>query len=557
MIAELVRRARFTLLSAVALGLLAGVAGAGLIAVIGRVERDGAAAFGGRALLVFSAALAVRLMAAFCSRLILIRTGQDFVLQLRSSLTRRVLAASLLSVERVSAARITAALSSDVTAIAGFFAAIPTVCVNAAVVFGSLVFIAFLSGPLLVLTVLVIGLGVAVYRPLSQYGTRRFARARRTENALFSYFAELTRGFKELKMDGVKREQAFEPLLARSTAEYRSENSAALNAYALVDAWSGFVFFLALGAAIFPPLSVLHASPARAGAYVLAMMFLVGPLHSVVGLLPVASSAVVAARALEALCKELSPQAPLSLRERTPPLIEKGWRRLCLENVEFSYEGEEGFGVGPVSLCLQPGEIVFITGGNGSGKSTFLRLLAGLYSPHGGRIQLDGVPVEPSTEQSYRDSFSAIFSDFCLFPQLPVAAGAGLEQRAREYLKQLRLDRLVHLEDGRFSRVDLSTGQRKRLAMVSALLEERPLVLLDEWAAEQDAETRAYFYETLLPSLRERGVTVVAVTHDDRFFDCADRVLRFEYGAAHEEPRRAVAPANTGNFSVAVLRSNS
>jgi ABC-type siderophore export system fused ATPase/permease subunit len=93
--------------------------------------------------------------------------------------------------------------------------------------------------------------------------------------------------------------------------------------------------------------------------------------------------------------------------------------------------------------------------------------------------------------------------------------------------------------------------------MVSALLEERPLVLLDEWAAEQDAETRAYFYETLLPSLRERGVTVVAVTHDDRFFDCADRVLRFEYGAAHEEPRRAVAPANTGNFSVAVLRSNS
>jgi putative ATP-binding cassette transporter len=546
MIGELIRRSRRRLTLAVALGLVAGIAGAGLIAIVGRAEHDVARAFGGHASTIFAIALAVRLAAAFVSRVLLVQTGQDFVLQLRTSLAERVLSSDLLAVERVGAARVTAALTGDVTAVATFFASVPTVCVSAAVVIGSLVFIAILSGKLLLLTLLVIGLGVAVYRPLSHYGTRRFAAARQTENALFAHFAQLTRGFKELKMDRAKSAAFLEPLLKDTVAEYRRENVAALNAYALVDVWTGFVFFLALGAALFPGLSPVMSSPAQAAAYVLAMMFLVGPLHAVVGLLPVASSALVSVRALQALSNGLLVRADVAgvaaERPMLPLLQSGGWRRLDLEGIQFSYEAEEAFGVGPLDFQLNPGEIVFVTGGNGSGKSTFVKVLSGLYLPHGGRLCLDGVPVDASRWPSYRASFSAIFSDFCLFPELPVATSPALERRARGYLKQLRLDHLVTIENGRFSRMDLSTGQRRRLAMVAALLEDRPLLLLDEWAAEQDAETRAFFYEELLPSLRDRGTTVVAVTHDERFFDCADRLVRFEYGMISQVQLRAAVP---------------
>ena len=80
--------------------------------------------------------------------------------------------------------------------------------------------------------------------------------------------------------------------------------------------------------------------------------------------------------------------------------------------------------------------------------------------------------------------------------------------------------------DGRFSTLDLSTGQRKRLAMVAALLDDKPIYIFDEWAADQDPGFRRYFYEGLLGELKARGKTVLAVTHDDRYFGVADRVVK-------------------------------
>ena len=73
------------------------------------------------------------------------------------------------------------------------------------------------------------------------------------------------------------------------------------------------------------------------------------------------------------------------------------------------------FQIGPIDFTLDSGELVFITGGNGSGKSTFLRVLSGLYPPDSGEITLDGMPIDDSTRDHYRNLMSAIFFDYHLF----------------------------------------------------------------------------------------------------------------------------------------------
>jgi putative ATP-binding cassette transporter len=185
--------------------------------------------------------------------------------------------------------------------------------------------------------------------------------------------------------------------------------------------------------------------------------------------------------------------------------------------------------VGPLRLTITSGEVLFIVGGNGSGKSTLLRVLTGLYAPTRGSLLADGIAVQPPNVQAYREMISAVFSDFHLFRKLYGMAGID-DAAVRRLLEQMQLDRKTSFSNQRFSTQELSTGQRKRLALLITLLEDRPLYMFDEWAADQDPEFRAYFYESLLPTLKRRGKTVVIVTHDDRYFHLADRLITLEYG---------------------------
>ena len=171
-----------------------------------------------------------------------------------------------------------------------------------------------------------------------------------------------------------------------------------------------------------------------------------------------------------------------------------------------------------------------MVGGNGSGKTTLIKLLAGLYLPTSGSIDVDDAPVTEEALESYRQHFSVVFADFYLFDELLGLSSPEHEQKALRYLQAFELDHKVTVRDGAFTTSKLSHGQRKRLALLTAYLEDRPIYIFDEWAAGQDPLFTVIFYKQLLPELKRRGKLVIVVTHDDRYFHLADRVIKLEYG---------------------------
>jgi putative ATP-binding cassette transporter len=191
---------------------------------------------------------------------------------------------------------------------------------------------------------------------------------------------------------------------------------------------------------------------------------------------------------------------------------------------------DESFTLGPVDLEFRPGELVFITGGNGSGKTTLLKLITALYVPEVGEIRMDGEPISDKNVDAFRQQFSVVFSDFHLFESILGIDKPELDAKALHYLKQLHLENKVRYNDGNFSTTALSQGQRKRLALLTAYLEDRSIYIFDEWAADQDPHFKQIFYYELLPALKARGKTVLVITHDDRYFRIADRLIKLENG---------------------------
>jgi putative pyoverdin transport system ATP-binding/permease protein len=302
----------------------------------------------------------------------------------------------------------------------------------------------------------------------------------------------------------------------------------ATDIFAIGGSWGVLLLFMTIGLVVFvlPLWGTLSVSVLSGYALILSFMFT--PIRMILNNLPELNRADIALAKITDLGLSLS-QSGVESSQRL--LAAPYHSRLELKGVTHSYRQERDgsqFTLGPIDLVFTPGELVFIVGGNGSGKSTLAKLITGLYLPEAGAVYLDEVKIEQDNREWYREQFTAVFADFYLFERFLGLDDAS--QRADKYLQQLQLDHKVQIESGMLSTTNLSQGQQKRLALLTAYLEDRPIYLFDEWASDQDPIFREIFYTQLLPELKRAGKTILAISHDDRYFDKADRVIKLDYG---------------------------
>lgn len=515
---------------AIATGFLSGGSSAGLIALISHAASSSSNSrltsiiwgFGGLAIVV--------LVTSIISQVMLIRLSQNAVLQLRMRLSRQILASELTHLEHLGNPRLLATLTEDIQSVANAVYQMPFIFINLAIVLGCIAYITWLSWLVLVLVCGISVVAIASCQWLLNRGGNLLALAREDEDHLFKHFRTITEGVKELKLNYRRREDFLEEKLQSTANNFRDHNVKGLTLFATTSSWGQLVFFFALGFVMFVLPNLLTINAETLSGYILTFTYLVLPMDNIISKLPLLSQATIALQKIESLGLSLASRTEIST---VPPAFKSDWYALKFENVTHTYytvEEDNSFIFGPINLTLYPQELVFIVGGNGSGKSTLAKLITGLYIPDNGEIWLDDHLISQHNREWYRQHFSVVFSDFYLFEELLGLKNSYLDAQATKYLQQLQLDHKVKVENGQLSTTALSQGQRKRLALLTAYLEDRPIYLFDEWAADQDPVFKEIFYTKLLPELRSRGKTVLVISHDDRYFHLADRIIKLDYG---------------------------
>ncbi|EXU66162.1 ABC transporter ATP-binding protein [Streptomyces sp. PRh5] len=537
----LATRSRATVIAALFAGLVSGTATVGLIAVLQQVL-DRLDDPGALLIVSFIAAASTVLIAGAVSSILLIRLAQRTIQELRMELCGRILDSGLRRIERIGTARLQSALTDDVQVITSAVSSVPLLVMNSAIVIGAFVYLALLSPTVLLGMTGVLALGLVLYQiPVRRAGAH-LRRAREHQDAMHAHLESVTHGAKELKLDRARRSAVIDGGVGGTGRLLVRDTTRGVALYTIAGSWGQLLFLAGIGVMLFAGPSFGVGGDDLTG-FTLAVLYINTPLVTVLNLIPVLGRAAASLNSLNSLDlgdeSELRPSAPRLGEQATPATLR-------LRAAAFRYGSAEdgtGFEVGPIDADFEPGTITFLVGGNGSGKTTLAKMVCGLYPPSHGEISLDGVPVAGTEVEALRRNVAGVFSDVHLFRTLP--ARADVDSEANRLLAHLGMDSKVSVRDGEFSTIALSTGQRKRLALVCALLSDRPVLLFDEWAADQDPEFRQFFYTTVLPTLREQGRTVVAVTHDDRYFGVADQVLKLERGKAVKTAVGA-APAASG-----------
>jgi len=531
---------RLTLVGMTVTGLASGFAMAALIGVINKwITSDGppTAAF----VWGFVALVAVRPVLRLVAQMLTLRVIEHNFFVIRIELCKRILATPMRHLEEVGRGRIMAGISNDVGSIASGVVALPGLAMNLAIVVGYMAYLGWLAWPLLPVLLAVTAVGWVTFNWTMRKAVAQISAGRELYDRVFERIQAMTEGTKELKMHSRRREVFMEELRVVSKAHRREMRDSDVTLTFLAT-WTETLFFVAIGVLFFVTSTWVPVSHGVLASYVLTVLMLRAPIEALNGALPSLSGASVAMKNLDGLTGDLSQRAS-DIAPWAPPRPGAAWKRVELQGVTHTYRREsddERFTLGPVDLSLTPGEMVFIVGGNGSGKTTLAKMILGIYGPETGEVRLDGEVVTDAERDRYRQHFAVVFSDFFLFDALLGLESPELDADATRYLETLHLQHKVKVTDGKLSNVNLSQGQRKRLALLAAYLEDRPIYLFDEWAADQDPQFKEVFYRTLLPELKARGKTVLVISHDDRYFDVADRVIRLEDGAVRfDGPARA------------------
>lgn len=393
----------------------------------------------------------------------------------------------------------------------------------------SLLYLASISVISFIISLGAIGVGIALFLSESQSIKAELLRVKKKETGSFDLLNHLINGFKEIRLNQAKNDAILDCI---TEASVTTKNIKIEVGRQEVRMWGfGRVFIYALIPIlifIIPSFNQEQASDIFKISS--TMLFMAGPITILVNALPLFNRVNVAINDLTSLEDEMNAVLDNELFHKQPAFVT--FKKISLTNLCFTYNSKDSdlsFSVGPFDETIRAGELLFIIGGNGSGKSTFLKLLTGLYYPSQGNIYIDADGINHSNYQAYRELFTTVFTDFHLFDK--IYGVSSLAKADIDYwLEKMHMQHKVSYENGGFNSTDLSTGQRKRLALIAAILEDKPILILDEFAADQDPGFRKYFYETILIELKAMGKTVIAVTHDDHYFHVADRILKMDEG---------------------------
>ncbi len=485
------------------------------------------------------------------SQVLLINLSQEAVYQLRLRLSRGILSAQLRHLEKLGTSRLLATLTEDVATLTATVYAIPFIAVDLAIIAGCLLYLSFLSSTVFTFTVGFVMIAVGSIQLLINRAQVFLITARDEQDRLLKHFRAITEGIKELKLHSARRQEFFEDELQHSAAICRDQNSAALLTFSVSTGWGNLLFFVLVGSLLFVLPQIAPISPGVLSAYILTVTYLMLPMQSILDKLQALSKATVALQKIERMGLILAGNKESYLEVKNKDT--KTFSKLELKQVVHAYPGEDEenrFSLGPMDLSFKPGEIVFIVGGNGSGKSTLAKLITGLYIPEDGEIKLDEQVITDDNREWYRQHFSVIFSDFYLFEKLLGMDKPALDEQAQEYLRQLKINHKVTIENGNLSTTSLSQGQRKRLALLTAYLENRPIYLFDEWASDQDPIFRNIFYKEILVNLKKRNKTVLVISHDDHYFHLADRIIKLDYGKVEYDKINAELSVGNGALRI-------
>lgn len=542
----LYRQSNFLFLLAGLSAALSGMCGAALIAVITEGSKTGAASMA-FALKFFSLCLAL-LLTKCTSQIAMLRLSQNTVFEMRVSLSKKLLACRYKKLQMLGKSELMVILTKDIE---GFVAALqmsPRLVTDMIVVTACFGYLAWLSTTLFVILVLALIVCVGLYVPVQRRPLKLFREMRAKLDHLFADFRNLVEGSRELQLNKRRGQLFVDQVVAHDADKFREVSIRALSRFTIITNTGDMLFYLVIGLLLFVVPVWLPQPAGLLPSVTLVLLYLMGPLSNLVNALPGFAQAGIALARIQQLDADLDEEAlPVS---GTDPFNANGKTLLELREVCHHYPGatdDRPFLLGPIDLSVNRGEILFVVGGNGSGKTTLAMLLLGLYSPESGTVAMNGVQVDQGNIEHYRQHFGAVFADFHLFEHLLGIEPADLEARATHYIHKLGLEHKVRIDQQKFSTINLSTGQRKRLALITSYLEDKPIYLFDEWAADQDPAFKRVFYTVLLPELKAKGKTVIVISHDDAYFAHADRVVKLaegrleEYRPAHSEREPSLA----------------
>lgn len=388
------------------------------------------------------------------------------------------------------------------------------------------VYMAIISWELFVIVFGLLIFTVVIYIIAEKKGKSLFNKAMINEDQFIKYLNDILLGFKEITLNKGKGQEIKSLHVNRSLDNVIYFNKKASLIFLNNRIIGQVAFYLLIGTIIVLKGRLLDIEGATLVNFVFLTLYIFGPIETVAVLIPTFSQTRSSLERLTEIGKDLESIAEYKMQEGIKIVFEN-----CLElrNIMYKYKDESGFSIGPINFKLVPSSIVFIYGQNGSGKSTLLNLITGLYNFDTGKIYINGEGELDSQTQAYRSLFAPVFSNFHLFDQL---YGINFidENKVGFYIRLFCLENKIQYEDKRFSSINLSTGQKKRLALICALLENRPIIVLDEFAADQDPFFRRKFYIEILPILKSEGFTIIAVTHDDSYYNCCDTLYKMENG---------------------------